>query len=534
MDDRDNPIFTTVGSSFCGLVLSRCRLRFIKATLISMSFLALLLYNTSSGWSCGVNSHIWITDSAICQLPEGSILKAFFSDQRKVDLTRLGSVFPDSGYAINHEYGELAHWSPFIQAYIEDFQVRHGQDSTNWSEEAKDEAAFIMGVAAHGYEDELFDSQFLRWVEQEDTTGQDVIDPAIDFLLIYEGHTELYPPLDFPVASAASALQRAGVAVTEEEVHTGVARVHQFALILTQNPQGLRALVERDAPLIPWASRHYLNRNITGSLAHEPQKVAALLEDIYDRLQGINIADSVMSHVDPSPPFVMDQQGIINRDQSRWISLYFTTGIRHESLETNVKLFTREGEEILSEHRGTRWGGQGYSRIFEISPLNLPAEQEMILRVNAGLELVNGEVSTSPFEQVIELCSEERCAPPELAPLKLGGQYQGCWVESTTDMEAVTPINDMMMEIELDQSVIEEDSDQSYHGDFGQETSESDQELDDDLTLRETEAEDVRNQSQGCIMNKNSPDYFLFVILLTYLNLIKKRGLIYFLKSQIS
>ena len=131
-----------------------------------------------------------------------------------------------------------------------------------------------MGVAAHGYEDELFDSQFLRWIEQEDQANQDVVDPALDFLLIYEGHTELLP-LDFPVLGVSSALQRAGVEVSPEDVETGVARVHQFALRLSQRPSALGALVERDAPLIPWASRYYLDSRVTGSLAHEPQRVAA-------------------------------------------------------------------------------------------------------------------------------------------------------------------------------------------------------------------------------------------------------------------
>ena len=73
---------------------------------IKRGFICLLI-NTglliNPAWSCGVNSHLWITDSAICQLPEGSRLKAFYSNQTHVDLTRLGSSFPDSGYAINHE-----------------------------------------------------------------------------------------------------------------------------------------------------------------------------------------------------------------------------------------------------------------------------------------------------------------------------------------------------------------------------------------------------------------------------------------------
>ena len=228
-----------------------------RLSCFSYLIVCLILSGTHQGWSCGVNSHLWITDSAICQLSEVSQLRAFYENQRHVDLTRLGSSFPDSGYAINHDYGEIAHWPPFVQSYIEDFHARFGVDDPLWNDEAWDEVAFILGVAAHGFEDELFDSQFLRWAEQEDQAEQDLIDTAIDFLLIYEGHTELYPPGDFPSAGVTSALRRAGVEVNQEEVELGVARVRQVALQLSQSPEGLQNLVDRNAPLIPWASRHY-------------------------------------------------------------------------------------------------------------------------------------------------------------------------------------------------------------------------------------------------------------------------------------
>jgi hypothetical protein len=402
--------------------MSHIQKRFICFLVCSYGMIA-------SSWGCGVNSHLWITDSAICQLPVGSKLRVFYEDQTHVNLTRLGSAFPDSGYAINHPYGEVAHWPPFVQAYVEDFHDRYGNDESAWSEVAYDEVAFILGVAAHGYEDELFDSQFLRWVEQEDLEGQDIIDPAIDFLLIYEGHTELLPPLDFPSASATSALQRAGVDVTEAEVSTGVARVHQFALRLSQSPTTLQALVERDAPLIPWATQHYLNRNITGSLAHEPARVAALLEGLFDRLSGLSIADQVISHVDPSVPKRLNRDGLSNRDQSQWITFYFKTGVLHDSVIENLILRDATGEPVMYHSRGTRWGGgNGYTRLFEISPTTPPIGNEMTIQVLPGLTLIDGSVSTIEYRYRIELCEGEGCRVNDGSPLSQGGHQQGCWV----------------------------------------------------------------------------------------------------------
>ena len=390
----------------------------------------------STAWACGVNAHLWITDSAICQLPMGSTLREFYSIQRHVDLTRLGSAFPDSGYAINHAYGEIAHWPPFIQAYIEDFHERHGAEEETWTNEALAEIAFILGIAAHGYEDELFDSQFLRWIEQEDQANQDVIDPALDFLLLYEGHSELLPPLDFPALGVSSALQRAGVEVSVSELETGVARVHQFALRLSQNPSALRALVERDAPLIPWTSQHYLNSRITGSLAHEPQRVAALLEGLYKRLSGQSIANEVISHLDPSPPAQLSFASIASGSQAQWITLYFKTGVNTESVIQNIQLLVND-EVIPVNYRGTRWGGgEGYTRLFELTPINPISNldtQVMELIIQPGLELIDGDFSSVRYSYQIQLC--ETCeALPEIDLNNYGGQQQGCLVIESTDM----------------------------------------------------------------------------------------------------
>lgn len=405
----------------------------------------------NQAWACGVNAHLWITDSAICQLPFGSKLREFYSSQNHVDLTRLGSAFPDSGYAINHEYGEITHWPPFILSYIQDFHERHGAVETDWSQEALAEVAFMLGVAAHGYEDELFDSQFLRWIEQEDQANQDVIDPALDFLLIYEGHTELLPPLDFPILGVSSALQRAGVEVSPDEVETGVARVHQFALRLSQRPSALEALVERDAPLIPWASRHYLHSKVTGSLAHEPQRVAAMLEGLYQRLSGQSIANEVISHIDPSSPAKLSLSNLEAGGQNQWITLYFKTGVITDSLVENIQILS-QGVAVPFNYRSTRWGGgEGYTRLFEISPSeprSLSDQQVLEISIQAGIEILGGDISTQDYNFEIELCRS--CEELGEEELRFGGLQQGCFVpdESFADMNPI---------LEIDQTLIAQD-----------------------------------------------------------------------------
>ena len=50
----------------------------------SIWLLTCVLSPLSVTWACGVNAHLWITDSAICQLPVGSILRQFYSIQNAV------------------------------------------------------------------------------------------------------------------------------------------------------------------------------------------------------------------------------------------------------------------------------------------------------------------------------------------------------------------------------------------------------------------------------------------------------------------
>ena len=64
----------------------------------------------------GQDTHVWITRDALRHLPEGE-LKDLLADPANEAALVHGSMFPDGGYAVDHDYGETAHWEPFQGRY---------------------------------------------------------------------------------------------------------------------------------------------------------------------------------------------------------------------------------------------------------------------------------------------------------------------------------------------------------------------------------------------------------------------------------
>jgi len=387
--------------------------------------------------ACGVNAHTWISDSALCQLPIGSELQRLMSDQELVELVRIGASFPDSGYPIEHPYAERAHWSPFMERCVRRFQERY-PPSEPLSEEGLREAAFLLGVASHGLEDELFDTQFLRWTVQEDGVDQDQIDSAVDFFLIGDGHSELSPQVDPPLTVVIEALREAGVEVGEEDIHSGY-RFIKAALSLSQRPMAAQLLAERKRPEMPWSATHYLDPEVTGSLAHEPRIISRQLELNWARLRAQFEPDQALIAITPELDAGerLDIQAVAARSEAGWISLYFGLGVEVLSLRERLSLLNEAGEPIPFEWRATRWGGgEGLTRLFQLMPSEaLAPDQRLSLRVEPGVALVGGAVSAEPWLRLIQSSCAEPCEPLEQPERAYGGRVRGCWV---TELEVGT------------------------------------------------------------------------------------------------
>ncbi len=95
-----------------------------------------------------------------------------------------GGYFPDSGYtARDHDQGEVAHWEPFVQAYIQVFRERYKPPFTP---EASQHLAFLMGLAAHGITDSTFDSLLYARAEQVDGGDFDSFDLSMDVFIAHD------------------------------------------------------------------------------------------------------------------------------------------------------------------------------------------------------------------------------------------------------------------------------------------------------------------------------------------------------------
>ena len=81
---------------------------------------------------------------------------------------RVGTMFPDGGYAVDHGYGEAAHWEPFQDAYRD--WIRENFSNLN-SNDAAPHIAFYLGLASHGMADQVFDSMYMERSRVYDADG---------------------------------------------------------------------------------------------------------------------------------------------------------------------------------------------------------------------------------------------------------------------------------------------------------------------------------------------------------------------------
>src|SRR5881394_2452324 len=93
----------------------------------------------------GDTAHEWITARALTLLPEGSLKQLLTRPDLHQALVN-GTAYPDGGYIIKNDYGEMAHWEPFVEQYIE--WVRDTYKGKLTSDGAL-HVAFLMGIASH-------------------------------------------------------------------------------------------------------------------------------------------------------------------------------------------------------------------------------------------------------------------------------------------------------------------------------------------------------------------------------------------------
>lgn len=367
------------------------------------------------GHAHGLHGHVHVTGWAIENLPAGE-LRTIFEDPDVFQAALSGAMFPDTGYATDapgaRDYAEYAHWEPFIERFVQYIRTAYGP--TYETKEEKMLIAFLLGCAAHGLQDELFDSTFLYEVEERYGRGQEVTDPATDGFLILDGLFRLLPGDYFPVEEVLPLYEVLGRPIDAplirehiRIVRDGYVNDHIGARIAAGNGR-------RYAPFIPWAVESYLDMGTAGSLGAEIKPTARHMQALWERLHGRFDEANLVVHAWPEDPRRL--RTFDHNSAASWITLVFGKGVEENSAAAT--LVDALGTPQPFRLRYTRWGGT--SRLVRFQPMqDLIPGAHYTATLEPGARLVDDSLTTHAHSHGFQVeCGDDTeagtCEPVEV------------------------------------------------------------------------------------------------------------------------
>jgi len=244
---------------------------------------AMLMVGSPTAQANGQTTHLWISDTAITHIETPELRDLVLEHRGHL---RMGTMFPDGGYAVGHEYGEHAHWEPFQDQY-RDWIVAQFDDPIGV--EAAPHVAFYLGLASHGMADQVFDSMYMErskvydgdfgWQDAAKSldTSQDVV---FADLVGAQSAPQTQLPDILPDLFAAS-----GIDVAMETLEDGQGWL-EVAVDGVSGMSEVSTLVDDHLASFPWGCSHLLDPAVPGAPPFEARVVAAYWESLWADLQG--------------------------------------------------------------------------------------------------------------------------------------------------------------------------------------------------------------------------------------------------------
>lgn len=243
------------------------------------------LFHAPAALACGQSTHIWVGIHAVDHLPEGE-LKELMSQEAVFPWLVNGAMFPDGGYSplTQNGYGETAHWEPFQTAWMARVRTDFGPDFTDPAADGR--IAFLMGLAAHGLADQIFDgiyltrSLFYDGQERWDRYGN--VDTSTDIAM-----TAAVGPMPIvddvvPYDDLVSTFANYGQPVDRSTIELGQLSL-RIAVQYVGNV-GQSAEAEEYKAQYPWANGHLTDPTKPGNAGCMSEAVAAYWLTLWDRL----------------------------------------------------------------------------------------------------------------------------------------------------------------------------------------------------------------------------------------------------------
>lgn len=357
----------------------------------------------------GLYTHIHVSQLAHAAVPPGE-LRDFLDDPEVTRAYELGSVFPDSGYAVDEDYGELAHWEPFLGAYLDWLRERHGGD--HGSEEARRQIGFALGVASHGMADQSYDETLLRREWEVDGPEDDrfPVDQFADYFIVVDHDVLLSIEVWAPWMALAEAVERASGDVVPRETFERGMDLARAAVALQSDPAIYRGLYYRAWESYPWLGTHIYDGRAVGSLPWLGDVVAAYWATVWERLHDRDDPDAdIVSRTVPADgetnwPVDGSESAALAR-----IGVWLGYGVDTVEQRSRFRLEDDRGGEIAVDH-ATPYGGRERNLIFLVPRAPLAHDAVYTIVVDAGVTTLDGRTTTRPFRSSFRT----RCAPDRL------------------------------------------------------------------------------------------------------------------------
>ncbi len=372
--------------------------------------LASILAYTATASANGAYSHVHVSQLAVPMLPPGE-LRELLEDPALVPAYEAGSMFPDSGYAVSDDYGELAHWEPFLGAYIEHLRAKYAGDYS--SMEARMQLAFLLGVASHGMADQSYDTTLLaRAFEIDGPEPEGIsVDQYADYFIVIDEDVVFTVDAWAPYGDLPAVIEDAsgGHVVTEALLMDAMSRMEGVTR-LQSDLRVVRGLYWTAWEHFPFLGTHIYDPEAVGSLPWLASLVAAYWQVVWRRLHATD---------DPNTDLVIrtvpEDGGVnwpVDRSESEaWgrVAIWFGYGVDRDT--TTPLLTMRDASGAVVETRfETAYDGRDRNLIFLAPTATLAYDSEYTVEIGAGVATLSGEVTTEPTA----FSFRTRCAPDRL------------------------------------------------------------------------------------------------------------------------
>jgi hypothetical protein len=137
-------------------------LTFVRRSLLPLAAALIAAVLPAPAGAAGITTHAFMAERATDHVGDPA-LQRLLRVGREAVLS--GAAFPDGGYAVSSmpggDYGEVSHWERFVNAYAAHLRADPGcRPIESPDGPCASKVAHLMGVAAHGMGDEMWDWMF--------------------------------------------------------------------------------------------------------------------------------------------------------------------------------------------------------------------------------------------------------------------------------------------------------------------------------------------------------------------------------------